>query len=320
MSLCSNSTDSENVTAAIIDFDAEFYFVLGGVLHVLLVLIPVIIFGSISLSAFISKKLRDPVSLVFICMIIFCIVGPFSYGLLGDIGIVTNTETFGPCTSLTPRIFWMLMISCRWQLLCGATLLSVVQYVTVRWGPKKIPRYSVVLSFVVLLIIALLCYLPSFAGPQEFTTIRASLCSDIDSPITLYYPAIAGLVLFTLPQVVVVIVFSVLTIRYVRKNTVTVPNRNIVQNVVIIVASWTIIVVISRVMPYIVLGPLIFKSLGRELFDNSDLRILWVLYMLDILYPIFLILPLFLHKSVRQTVFRKFKLGQCCKSKLSTTK
>ncbi len=62
-----------------------------GVAHLLLVVIPAAIMGFFALAIILSdKKLRDPASILLVCITIQCILGPLAYGLLTDLGLITN--------------------------------------------------------------------------------------------------------------------------------------------------------------------------------------------------------------------------------------
>lgn len=101
-----SSNLSEGNESAAIDFnDFRNWYIGSGIAHILLVLLPVVIIGPTIFSAFILKKLRDPVSIVFMFIIIFCTVSPILHGLLMDISLITCIETFGPCTGQTTAIF-----------------------------------------------------------------------------------------------------------------------------------------------------------------------------------------------------------------------
>ena len=72
-----------------------------GVGHLLLVVTPTIILGPLILGVFISnKKLRDPVSILFMCITVECVLGPLTYGLLLDLSLITDFPLLGPCETI----------------------------------------------------------------------------------------------------------------------------------------------------------------------------------------------------------------------------
>ena len=97
--------------------DAPIY-VATGVAHIILVVIPTLILGSILLSLLLSnKKLRDPPSILFMCTTVLCMVGPVTYGLLMDISLITGFPLFGNCKAGTTPAFWSLFAMFTLQLI-----------------------------------------------------------------------------------------------------------------------------------------------------------------------------------------------------------
>ena len=77
--------DSFNFTDAYSNFTVDFsgfegLLIASGVTHLLLVVIPAAIMGSIALAIILSdKKFRDPASILLVCITIQCILGPLTY-------------------------------------------------------------------------------------------------------------------------------------------------------------------------------------------------------------------------------------------------
>ena len=103
-----------------------------GVAHLLLVVIPSLILGPLILGMFISnKKLRDPVSILFMCITVVCILGPLTYGLLQDLSLITDFPLLGSCEIFRGRLFWFSLGFFQILLTVSNTILVVVQYITV---------------------------------------------------------------------------------------------------------------------------------------------------------------------------------------------
>ena len=298
MALLSNSWNYSNNTDDIERF-SEFaeLIIAAGWIHLLLVIVPVTTLGPVILSIFLTKKkLRDPVSAAFICVIVLCIVGPLSNGLLLDISLITGKELFGSCRTRWPRIFWWLNTASRLQLLSGCALLSIVQYIIVRWGRKKINTCTTIVTFLALLLISLMAGLLAFFGPETLPTVRGSLCTHPGSATVALLGILVNITVFTIPLVTTTAVVSGLTIKYIKANTI--ENSQLVKNVAIITISWATIVTISQLLPYLTL--LIYLNPARVYtLTSAGIR-----YLGEVMYPLFLIFPLFAYKTTRMTVLR----------------
>ncbi len=170
-----------------------------------------------------------------------------------------------------------------------------------RWGVKKIPRKATVIVLSASLSYCLLGCTVHFIGPSSLLRLRGSLCFH---PSTLEDTVIIGvlaLVLFSLPISTIVVVFSFLTIRYVKKNTI--PTANLVKSVTRIIVSWTIFVSTSQLLPILTF---VIRAHSR---DSTELySVAWLLiYAVEMSYPVFQLLVLLLHKTVRETFIGKCK-------------
>ena len=301
MELLDNSSNYSNNTDEVEFSQFAGLIVALGWTHLSLVIVPVAALGPTVLSIFlINKKLRDPVSSAFICVIVLCIVGPLSNGLPMDISFITGFEVFGSCRTRWPRVFWWLNTASRWQLLLGSTLLSVVQYITVRWGRKKISTCTTILTFLALSLVSLLVALVTFLGPETLATIRGSLCTHPGSPTFALLTTLVSVIVFTIPLVTITAVYSGLTIKHVKTNTV--ENSQLVRNVTMITITWATIVTISRFLPVLTL--LINARVSVARIDPISAAIS---YLVEMMYPLFLIFLLFAHKTTRTTVLRKLR-------------
>ncbi len=291
-----NFTDSSDVSV---------FYIAIALLHILLVVVPALVFGPIVLGIFISnKELRDPVSILYICTGTLCVVGPLTYGLLMDFSLLTTVQLFGSCDSQTSKIFWLLFGTFQAQLLASNALLSIVQYISVKWGSKTVSTRVAVGIFFTMFVVYLLTNMIHFIGSSE-EHLRGSLCRHPGPALPYAYPLITMFTLgiFTIPPFVVVVVFSILTIVYVKKNTVL--NGQVVTTVVKIVLIWTVAVILLRTIPIIV----VFLGFDTESTPISVilLRSWYGVYSVELSYPLCLLLPMFLHKTVGKILKKKFK-------------
>ncbi len=277
-------------------------YIASGVAHILLVIIPTIILGSIVLAIFISnKKLRDPVSVVFIFSSAWSIAGPLSYGLLMDVSLITDRKVIGSCQNYSSRIFWIAFATFQAGLLVINAYMSIVHYLTIRWGINKVSlRVTAAVLFISLTVTLLICMV-NFVGLSSPLKVRGSLCLHPSSFTDTMVIGGSALIFLSLPICIVVGVFFSLTIRYVKKNTIA--NTNLVKSVTKIIVSWTIFVIASQSVP--VTAFLIrTHSKGSIVVYN----VAWFfIYSVEISYPSYLLLVLFLHKTVREKFIGKCK-------------
>ncbi len=290
--------------------DVAVFYIASGVLHILLVIIPVLVIGPIVLGIFISnKKLRDPVSVLYICTATLCVIGPLTYGLLMDLSLITTVQIFGSCDSKNPRTFWILFSTVQSHLLASNALLSSVQYVTTRWGKKKVSTRAALGIFFTFLVVIFLANM-NLIGLTEEEHVRGSLCRHPGQDVPYAYALITMFTfgVFTVPPFILVVVFSILTAVHIKKNTIN--DGKSVKTVMKIVLIWTFTVIFLRFLPILVI------FLG---FDTTSTPISVILarswygiYSVELSNPLFLFLALFLHKTVRVTFLNKIKIKKIC--------
>ena len=276
-------------------------FVGTGVAHLILVIIPTLILGSILLSVLLSnKKLRDPPSILFMCTTVLCMVGPVTYGLLMDISLITDLPVIGTCGTDTQQVFWIFFGLFTLQLIVSTAYLSVMQYISIRWGPKKLSTIKTVIIFFILFAyssIGGIVNLVYNTALDSALTVRGSMCTFSFEAIFIPLVTVGtlGLLMFVVPSVTLITVFSVLSFRYVKRHTI--DNGDVVRNVFIIMI--TISSVVLRFLP--ILNIFLF-------FIDNPTTIDWILtYSIELNYPFFLILTIFVHKSARKELFKRLK-------------
>ena len=236
--LISKMNSSSNISAVFTNTNNPNAIVVGaGVAHIILVVIPTLILGSILLSLLLSnKKLRDPPSILFMCTTVLCMVGTVTYGLLMDISLITGFPLFGSCNTDSPTAFWALLTTFHLQLLVSTAYVSVMQYITIKWGPKKLSTAKTVVIFFLLFAFSTLGGFLNFLynSPENINnaiTTRGSLCiypfGGVLIPLAVTF--ILGLLIYLVPSVTIVIVFSVLSFRHVKRHII--DNGDVVRNV-----------------------------------------------------------------------------------------
>ena len=271
----------------------------------LFVIIPTLILGPILFSLLLSnKKLRDPPSILFMCTTVLCMVGPLTYGLLMDISLFTGLPIVGSCGTETPPLVWVFFTLFHLQLLVSTAYLSLTQYITIRWGPSKLSTAKTVVIFCILFVYSSLGSLVNllYNSPENIKhaiTVRGSLCFfPIETVlIPLVVLVIQSVLMYVLPTVILVTVFSVLSFRYVKRYIL--ENGDVVRNVFKIMITITVSSVVFRFLP--VINALLF-IIGSP--TNIDFV---VNYSIELNYPLFLILTIFVHKSVRRALLKHLK-------------
>ena len=275
----------------------------SGVAHLIMVIIPTLILGPILFSLLLSdKKLRDPPSILFMCTTVLCIVGPVTYGLLMDVSLITGLPIIGRCGTETQDTFWIFLGLFSLQLLVSTAYLSVAQYITIRWGPKKLSTIKTVIIFFILLAYSFVGGLLNLAynsAQASAVIVRGSLCT-FSFEAELVPRTVAGtlgLLMYIVPAVTIVTVFSALSFRYVKRHTI--DNGEVVRDVLIIMITITTSSIVLRFLPIV--------NLFLFLVDNPT-TIDWILvYSIELNYPFFLILTIFVHKSVRKQLFKRLQ-------------
>ena len=289
-------------------------FVAIGVAHLLLVVVPSLILGPLILGVFISnKKLRDPVSILFICITVVSIVGPLTYGLFQDLGLITDFPLLGACQIIRSCPFWSSLGFSHLVLSTTSAILVVVQYVTVRWGRKLSIRGTILIliAFLPLLFLVSIINWNTLSDANAvIITVRGSLCYGFLTSISLNTFLVQGLLAFSVIAVayITVLVFSILIVRYVKKHTI--DNKKVVRDVLIVMVALSTSVVVFRLLPG--LRFLIEPSFG-DIIEN------WLIffiigYSIEFSYPLFLVLTLFVHKTVRTALFKALKCSNVKKT------
>lgn len=268
-----------------------------GATHILLVVIPSLILSTIVLSLLLSnKKLRDPSSIIFICTTILCVVSPLTYGLLMDVSIITNEPVIGKCGTSSEATFWVFFYVSQSQLVTGTAFLSIAQYTSIRWGVKYLSIGKTVTIYILLMASGIPPGLGNIIASlfDRSDHVRGSLCES--TRVSLVVAAIniitgLAIVLIYIPSIVVVTIFSVLTFRYVKRHTV--QNKKVVRTIVLIMILITSSLVIFR------LPALLSFLLGEE--TRTRLIDFGLAYTSEINFPIFILLIIAVHKTVRET-------------------
>ena len=277
-----------------------------GVAHLLLVVIPSLILGPLILGVFISnKKLRDPVAILFMCITAVCILGPLTYGLLLDLSLITDFPLLGSCEALRGQVFWFSVFFFEILLLTSNIPLAVMQYVSVRWG-KRLSAQSTILIFIMLACLVLILTSVNFiyVASSAIFRMRGSLCNAITNSAASTLLSIVGTlvtILVRLPTFAVVGTFSFLTVRFIKKHTVN--GKKVVRGVVIIMFFMSVSVVSFRLLP-------IFQLLLLPALSSTEENVIVsfiVYYSTDLCFPLFLILTVFAHKTVKTTISEALK-------------
>ena len=130
-------------------------------------------------------------------------------------------------------------------------------------------------------------------------TVRGSLCTypfeSVLIPLAVVF--IQSVLMYLVPTAILVSVFSVLSFRYVKQHII--DNGDVVRNVFKIMITITVSSVVFRLLP--VINALLFL-IGTP--TNIDFA---VNYSIELNYPLFLIVTIFVHKSVRRALLKHLK-------------
>ena len=153
-----------------------------------------------------------------------------------------------------------------------------------------------------MLIISLLNLLALLDTNAVNMTARGSLCFGTLTSISINVFLAQGVLALGLIAIcyIIVVLFSVLIVKYVNKNTI--DNKKAVRDVLIIMVALSTSVIIFRQVP--VLRFVIQSDVG--IVENISIPFI-IDYSIDFSYPLFLVLTLFVHKTVRTTFFKTLK-------------
>lgn len=232
------------------------WYITIGIAHIILVIIPSLILGPTTTFILIPhfRKTKDSTSLFFIFISIFCTMAPTTFGLLIDVSLITNKPTFGDCsTAFTSSFVFVFLGFAHLTLIAVTALFSIMQYIIIR-GYTKHPIKITILLLLVSIFVGLITGLSQFIDDPfgETVLIRGSLCRVISGNcfiIANIVTVIIGFILTLIPSVVTVILFSILTYKFVKQNTI--ENANVTKSVLIIMIAITISEIIFRLLPAI---------------------------------------------------------------------
>lgn len=272
-----------------------------GVAHILIVILPSLALGSLILSLQVANKhLRDPVSVVFGWTVVVCMVGPVSYALLMDISLITDKPLLGDCDRFSGSLYWSLFNVFHGLLIFFTALLSITQYTVIKHGTNSsLTSRRIAVIFGLLTIVAVLISSPVAVGNQvsHSRKIRGSLCSGHeDTRPLLISVLLVYLTTYVVPGILVVI-FSLLSRRKVQQGVLE-GNRQLVKSVTVMNILMISSVTITRLLP--ILSFVINVGNGNVLsvgLTNS----------FELNYPIYLLLTITLHKTIRENLIQKTK-------------
>ena len=294
-----------------VDGQVTSVYIAVAVSHIVLVILPCLTLGPTLLIILSNKKLRDPVSAIFSCITVICMTGPSTYGLLMDISLITNKPVLGTCDNPSGALFWFFLGMFHSMLVVTTALLSITQFAVIKFGVSRssltYARIFVILA--VLLIVILVMSFFNFILPVIDPTVkrRGSLCTQSQGLGKLIETALGVIFLgvVVLPSLLLVIIFSILSYRTLKNGLI--QNPSVIQSVVLVSILMIVVTVLFRI-------PQILLFVTRHAMTGSEGYVAFlnftVLYSTEVNYPIYIMLPIFLHKIIRKTFLHLMK--SCC--------
>lgn len=272
-----------------------------GLLHIFFVVIPVLVIGPIILHLIRKnfKKSDSATSVVFIYIVLLCTIGPSTVSFLLDLSLITDLPFAGGCNLPLFRFYFsfgqIILFVCTAQL-------SVTQYAVLRLGSKKLAVVSISLVVALSLIVAVSSS-PALLLSTYSTLfkVRGSFCAFLPGSLVLLINntrVVAYVVIFWIPSFILVVIFSTLTYRFVKRNTI--ENARVVKGVLKIMIIYTVAAVIFRV------APVISFAIDFTPHDLLAVELVQTLFA-EMNYPLHLIVILFVHKTVREAFVKKLK-------------
>lgn len=301
---------SFNQTENVTDGNTIYYYALGWA-HLIVVVMPSLIFGPVFLSVLLSdKKFRDPPSILFTSLIIFSVIGPLTHGLLMDISLITDIQVFGDCRLGVYSVFWFGLTLFGMIRLYTIALLTTVQYITVRWGAKKMTRKRVAVIYTATCAITLCILLVSFGvirvGPGMSVKIHGGYCAFMspEARLIMLHVVTGSLVGGSIPAIILNLTSTVLTRRYIKLHTI--------QNAANVKRLSNVVLFQGIPLFHVPLIPVFLSVLVRiSSMIDIPLAIFMAFYVLELNYPYFLLVVFLGHKTFRNSLFEKVKLLRC---------
>lgn len=276
----------------------------AGVVHIHVVVLPSLLLGTLILCVFYcNKKLRDPLSTLIIWITITCMTAPSTYGLLLDLSVITDMPLIGKCGTITSNLFWVFHLLFQVWLLLTTALIAIVQYILVKWGRRApISSARVVIIIVIIYISSSLVALGSLRNPifNSSFKVRGSVCCFVYSQtgkiLSRIFGTFLGIGIF-LPSIVTVVIFSLLSYRKVKLETLTLNNYGMIRSVVLIsilMIAATIIFRLPQIAVYYYQDPGEYQD-GRFLSWISG-------FSVELNFPCFQLLILTCHKVIKETL------------------
>ena len=273
------------------------------VAHILLVVVPSLPLG-VTMLLMLKAVERNPVTTLFACTTVVCMVGPLTHGLLMDISLITDRPVIGQCGTLSANVFWAVYLAVHLYLIMCATLISVTQYITIRFknGCGQGTKKWILPAFFISVVIATLLSLPNLAvGIVGTCKIRGSVCIHTHPDVSvnlILYPSASISFLVYITSVMTITVISVLTYKIVRREVI--EGSNVKKSVLATVALMTVASVLFRLIPTI-----------NTAYSSGNVTVNTRLYShavdisADLSYPLYLCLMLFVHKKLRNKLKEK---------------
>ena len=256
----------------------------------------VVLMGSkIIYCVYINKTLRDPVSVVMASATVFLMLLTIPIVLFG-LSLLTDLPLLGDCSNLTGNIFLIMATIMYIVDFFSVVLIATVQFLTIKYGRKKVTNCKVLPVFAALVILSVLIAIVENVVQNNIINlrvkIRGSLCM-LDPNASPIYAMIA--VLGYLIPFAVTMVMSYMSHRKIKNSVIEMDSDHSVIRSVIMMSVTTILVGFVAKIP---LTACIFWA------TRSDNIIAYL--MMSLLGPLEPLCILFLFSTIHKTIRHEF--------------
>ena len=292
------------------DHSTQKVYVAIGIIHLIIVVIPSLVIVPVVLYyiyLIMKQSGAKPVIFLYAVMAVLCFIGPLTYGILADVGLIANIPVYGNCSSSPYRTYAIqavLPLAMHAILTITIALIAAVQFSIVYF------RFQITLKMVCAAFLFIVVYsfaINSLRFTGTYREIRGTFCSQ-EHVIATIYSSILLVAAFIVPLIVTVIC-SVLTCLKMKKSMVNTTGYSAVRSVVVL-NTFNITCYLALTVPGIVV-----YFLGKQLRaseqsqETLDQLVVIGQYIIEFSYPITALSILIRHSRIRQMAFT------CCNKK-----
>ena len=286
-------------------YEGEAVDVIIPILDLAFIILTVVLGSEIIYCVYHNKTLRDPVSVLIVSVVLTLMVLTIIYSLY-SLSILTDLPLIGDCSNLSGNIF-VIVVTFQFFFICFSVgLISTVQFLTIKYGRKRVTKQKVLPVFAALMFLAMVLPVVEIVADNTSThatshvKIRGSACA-INVSTGNPNLAISIMLGYVIP-LTVTLVMSCTTHRTLKNCVVEMDTDHSVVRSVLVMNVTTILLCFVGKIP-------IFGLIAWETNVNSVRNFAYLIVSLQASLdtPCTLLLFIIIHKTIRHTVAELLK-------------